>query len=143
MESYWKNYRKIRGNSRNQNFFGNFLVKIASFWKNMKVLVGIKLNFFICLQISQILSDFQTFFFSRKLMKIVIWLNIGCAIAHPAHPLPPPLLIIGKCMQRHLHFPWPNFTAMNIGKTVRIYWQPYDTILSQYCSLQFWLHTEI
>ena len=40
------------------------------------------------------MSDFQNLFFSRKLIKIVIWINIGCAIAHPAHPLPPPLYLL-------------------------------------------------
>ena len=42
------------------------------------------------------MTDFQNSFFLWnfwKLMEIAIWLKSGCAIAHPAHLLPPPLLI--------------------------------------------------
>ena len=69
------------------------------FWKNLEVF---KLKFqgfrrkqvkYMHLSINRSnLVRFSNFFFSRKLMKIVIWLNIGCAIVHPAHPLPPPLV---------------------------------------------------
>ena len=68
------------------------------FWKNLEVF-KLKLQGFRRKQVKYMhlsinrsnLVRFSNFFFSRKLMKIVIWLNIGCAIAHPAHPLPPPL----------------------------------------------------
>ena len=51
-------------------------------------------NLHFCLHLGQFLTDFQNSFFLWKLMKIAIWLESGCAIAHlaqPAHPLPPPL----------------------------------------------------
>ena len=43
-------------------------------------------QFTFCLYLGQFLTDFQNSFFLWKLITIAM-----CAIAHPAHPLPPPL----------------------------------------------------
>ena len=44
-----------------------------------------------CLYLGQILTNFKNSFFPWKLMKAAILANIRCAIAHFAHPAPPPL----------------------------------------------------
>ena len=47
------------------------------------------LHFFLYL--GQFLTDFQNSFFLWKLVKIAIWIKIGCSVAHSAQPLPLPL----------------------------------------------------
>ena len=49
-------------------------------------------NLHFWLYLGQFLTNFQNSFFLWKLLKITIWLESGCAITHPAHPLPPPLV---------------------------------------------------
>ena len=50
---------------------------------------------FTFLSLSRPIFDrFSKFFFLLKLIKIAIWPKSRCAVAHPAHPIPPPMLII-------------------------------------------------
>ena len=58
-------------------------------------------NLYFCLYLGQFSTDFQNSVFLWKLMKIAIWLQSGCAVAYPAHPLPPPLILYTGVLGLH------------------------------------------
>ena len=69
-------------------------------------------------EIYKFLTDFQNSFFFWKLVSIAIISKSGCAIAHPAHPVPPAL---------------SNIKRFDKTKSLK-----YDSLKNKYLGLSFW-----